>query len=308
MEPALTTLLDRQHGVVARRQLLALGIDADRVRNQLAAGRWTLATPRVVSTVTGTLTAEQREWSAVLHAGPRSMLGGLTAAARHGLRGWEATEVTVLVDDQLAFEAVDGVRFFRSRRPFDLLRSTRPGIPRCELEPAVLLHAAYVAPVRPAHALVAACVQQRLSTPSRMIEWIDQLRPLRGGRSFSATLSHADAGAHSGAERAVGRLCRRYGMPQPRRQVARVDSAGRRRFTDCEWPLPDGTTLVLEVDGDFHMEVRQYTDDLRRTRRLAGRDRIVVRCTAYELLHEPDDVARDLLALGVPGCVPDAAA
>ena len=57
---------------------------------------------------------------AVLHAGPRSMLGGLSAAEVHGLKGWEREEITVLVDDELSFEAVDGVRFFRSRRPFDV--------------------------------------------------------------------------------------------------------------------------------------------------------------------------------------------
>ena len=294
--------------MVARRQLRALGIDSDAVRNQLAARRWQACTPRVIGTTTGRFTTEQREWAAVLHAGPRSMLGGLTAAARHGLTGWEKPVVTVLVDDELAFEPVDGVRFFRCRRPFDTLRAPRPGIPRCRLEPAVLLHAGYVATNRAAHGLVAACVQQRLTTASAMTGWIEQLRPLRRGRALAETLSHVDGGAHSGPELAVGRMCRRHHLPGPRRQTARLDAAGRRRFTDCEWDLPDGTTVVLEVDGSFHMEVRQWTDDLRRTRRLTSRDRLVVRCTAYELLHEADEVARDLRALGVGGRVPRDAA
>ena len=34
------------------------------------------------------------------------------------------------------------------------------------------------------------------------------------------------------------------------------------------------------------------------------RTRIVVRCTAYELSHESDEVAADLIALGVPSRVP----
>ena len=71
---------------------------------------------RVISTTTGPLSRDQRLWLAVLHAGPRSMLGGLTAAEVHGLRRWERDVVTVLVDDELDFEPVDGVRFFRSRR------------------------------------------------------------------------------------------------------------------------------------------------------------------------------------------------
>jgi hypothetical protein len=45
----------------------------------------------------------------------------------------------------------------------------------------------------------------------------------------------------------------------PRGQRARLDRAGRRRWTDAEWDLPDGRVLVLEVDGGFHDDVRQAT-------------------------------------------------
>ncbi|GEP35922.1 hypothetical protein NSZ01_36900 [Nocardioides szechwanensis] len=71
---------------------------------------------------------------------------------------------------------------------------------------------------------------------------------------------------------------------------------------------PPSRVLVLEVDGSFHMEVSQWNDDLRRSRRIMTRDRVVVRCSAYELRHEMPEVARDLIALGVPGRVPDSAA
>src|SRR6476659_2409066 len=137
MEP-LRTLLDLQAGVVARRQLRAWGLDADHVTAQVTARRWVLRTPRVVSTTTGALTWEQRCWLAVLHSGPRSLLGGLSAAETLGLVGWHRESITVLVDDELAFEPLAGVRFFRSRRPFELLRSPRPGLPAAHLEAAVL--------------------------------------------------------------------------------------------------------------------------------------------------------------------------
>jgi very-short-patch-repair endonuclease len=82
--------------------------------------------------------------------------------------------------------------------------------------------------------------------------------------------------------------------------VPRLDRAGKRRRTDCEWVLSDGTVLVLEVDGAFHMEVMQWGADIKRARAITTRERIVVRCTSFELRHEMDEVARDLLALGVP--------
>jgi hypothetical protein len=307
-EQTLAELIAAQAGMVARRQLLAHGIEWERVRNQIAAGRWVERTPRVISTVSGTLADDQRQWLAVLHAGPRSMLANLSASERHGLTGWGRPYISVMVDDQLSFEPVEGVDFFRSRRPFELLESPKPGIPSCRLEPAVLLWAGYEATNRAAHGVIAACLQQRLTTPERMIEWVDLLHPLRRAKPFKRTISLVQGGAHSGPELAVGRMCRRFGLPQPDRQVPRIDRAGKRRWTDAEWVLPDGTTLVLEVDGGFHQEVMQAAADAKRSRRITTRSRIVVRCTAYELEHEPAEIVVDLVALGLPGRVPPTAA
>jgi hypothetical protein len=106
----LDALLRTQEGMVARRQLMTLGLEWERVRNQVAARRWVVHTPRVIGTTTGALTWEQRCWMAVLHAGPRALLGGLSAAETLGLTGWHRETITVLVDDELAFEPVDGVR------------------------------------------------------------------------------------------------------------------------------------------------------------------------------------------------------
>lgn len=295
----LDRLLQEQAGMVARRQLTACGLEWDAVDAQVTARRWTARTPRVLSAFTGELTGEQMAWLAVLHAGPRSMLGALTAAEHHGLTGWRRERVTVVVDDELSFEPVDGVRFFRSRRPFDLLLSTRPGIPRMAIEPALLLWAGYEAPERAAHGVLAAAVQQRLTTPARLIEWLGLLRPLRRARSFRRTMDDIAGGAHSGAERDVAQMCRNHRLPLPRRQRARVDAAGRRRWTDCEWDLLDGVTLILEVDGAFHMDAREWGDDLKRARRLTATSRVVVRCTAFEVRHESGEVARDLRALGL---------
>ncbi len=308
MNEELEELIAGQEGMVARRQLNAHGVHWDAARNQVAAGRWAERTPRVISTTTGPLSWDQWLWLAVLHAGPRSMLGSLTAAGRHGLKGWERPHVSVIVDDELSFEEVEGIDFFRSRRPFSLLRDPRPGIPICRLEPAVLLFAGYEAANRPAHAVIAAAVQQRLTTAERMVEWVDKLRPLRRAKPFKATLADVAGGAQSGAELAVGSMCRKFAIPLPHRQRVRTDRGGKRRWTDCEWDLPDGTTLVLEVDGSFHTEVRQWGDDMKRARRLTTRRRLVVRCSAYELRHEAAEVAADLIALGLTGRVPENAA
>jgi len=98
----------------------------------------------------------------------------------------------------------------------------------------------------------------------------------------------------------VVRMCRDHGLALPGRQLKRLDADGRMRFTDCEWRLPDGRVIVLEVDGSFHMDSQQWEDDLARQRQLSAPDRLMVRCTARELREEPWHVARDLRRLGVP--------
>jgi hypothetical protein len=304
----LDHLLHHQDGIVARRQLNALGLDSDHVAAQVRARRWVVLSPRVIGTTTGHLTWHQRCWLAVLHAGPRSLLGGLSAAEALGLARWHREAVTVLVDDELAFEPVDGVRFFRSRRPFELLSSSRAGIPAMQLEPAVLLWAGYDAPVRAAHGVLAASVQQRLTTPERLLTWVETLQPLRRARSFRRTIGDIAGGAQSVSEIDVRRLCRRFHLVPPARQRRRKDRSGTQRWTDCEWDLPDGRTLVLEVDGGFHIHVLEWGADLKRARALTTRQRTVVRCTAFELRNEMEDVARDLIALGVPRTDPPRAA
>lgn len=300
MGTPLADLLARQHGMVARRQLAIHGIDADRVRNQLRAGRWSTATPRVIATFTGPPSEEQRRWAAVLHAGPTSMLGGLSASSAHGLRGWGRDEITVWVDGDLSVEPVAGVRFFRTRRPAQQLVHPSGRLPAARLEPAVLLWAAYDALPRAAVGVLAATVQQRLTTAPRLLEWVERLRPLRRAPLFRSVLADVAAGSHSAAELDVVRLCRRFSLTEPHRQRRRRDRDGTVRWTDCEWDLLDGSVVLLEVDGALHVEVTAWTADKRRTRRLAGPGRIQLGCTAVELRTEPHEVARDLLALGVP--------
>jgi hypothetical protein len=133
-----------------------------------------------------------------------------------------------------------------------------------------------------------------------MARWLEDLAPLRRSAMLRQVLAEIAGGAQSVAEIDMKRLCRAFGLVPPVRQVKRRDSEGRIRFTDCEWRLPDGRTLVLEIDGAFHMDVESWEDDLARQRALSGRDRIIVRCTSREMRDGQERLARDLAALGVP--------
>lgn len=288
-----------QHGLLSQRQLHELGVTRAIVRNHLRARRWTQRTSAVYSVTTGPLSWEQQLWRAVLHAGPNALIGGLTAAKVQGMKNWDRPEITVLVANALSFDALPGVTFFRTRRPLDEMRAPMR-LPLCLPAPAVLLFAAYEPHHRTAHGAIAAAIQQRLTSEAEVAVWLERLRPLPRAGQFRALLADIGGGAQSLAEVDVRRACRRFHVVLPTSQRRRRDRAGRTRYTDCEWQLPDGRTLVLEVDGGFHDDVLQAAADRSRTRKLTTRDRVVVSCTAYELRHDPASVMEDLIALGVP--------
>jgi hypothetical protein len=298
-DPLWAPLAEVQAGLLSHRQLRGLGVSRGEIRNHVRVGRWATRSGEVVSTTTGPLSPEQRLWLGVLHGGPSAMVGGLSAAVVHGLTRWERDEVTVLVSNPMSFEPLPGYRFFRTRRPFK--RLIAPGeLPVCRLEPAVLLFAAHEPHLRTALGAVAATVQQRLTTHERLADWLDQLTPLRRSKHLRELLGDVAGGAHSMAEVDLRKACRAHDVRPPDAQRPRTDSRGRRRYTDAEWRLPDGRTLVLEVDGSFHDDVAQATLDRRRNRQLTSSTRTVVQCSAWEIRHEPWEVMEDLVALGVP--------
>ncbi|GAA3812008.1 hypothetical protein [Nocardioides panacisoli] len=290
-----------QAGLITRAQLAECGVNRWAVSHRIETERWTDLSPVVIGTTTGALSRGQVMWLGVLHAGGEALLGDLSAAEVLGLRNWHRDDITVLVPQGGQPEsAVEGVRFAETRLSLASLRQPARGLPTCRIEPAVLRFASRERSHRTAEGVLAAAVQQRLTTPYALLEWIDRMRPLRGAPRFRLALAEIQGGAQSSAEIGVRRMCRAFGLARPARQVRRRDASGRLRFTDCEWRLPDARTLVLEVDGGFHMEVEHWEDDLARQRALTAPDRVVVRCTSRELRDEPAQVAHDLRLLGVP--------
>lgn len=300
MQPDWRQLATWQCGLVSRRQLNAAGVDRFHVRNQLRAGRWTAHGPMVVATFTGTLTWEQRAWAAHLHAGPASLLAGLTSARFHGLERWNRDVIEVLVPHGTEVGRMDGVSIVRTRRDLTHLAGRGINAHLVQLGPALLLRASAGMPERTAGGLLASAVQQRLVSADGLLDWLPRLHPLPRAKLFRSLLLDVRGGAESMAEIDLGRACRRAGLAAPDRQRPRRDREGRRRWTDAEWDLPDGRTLVLEVDGAFHMELEHWGADLKRQRRITTPSRTVVRATALELRLEPEVVMEDLRALGVP--------
>jgi hypothetical protein len=182
--------------VLARRQLVDLDHPASFAEDQLRAERWQRVGDVLICTTTGPLTREQRMWAGVLHAGPGSAIGGLTALERRGLKHWHRDEITVLLAKSHNLEPLPGVRFVETRRP--VASYATGGLPTWRTEPAALLYAAYTRSRGTALGLLAAVVQQRLSTRDKLLCDLTLMNPLRRARLFGATLETVGEGAHCG--------------------------------------------------------------------------------------------------------------
>jgi hypothetical protein len=297
---AVATLLAHQAGILHRRQLYDAGWTFEQVRHEVDAGRWQQLAPAVLALQTGPLSDEQRLWLAVLHAGHGAVLSHLTACVQAGLRWTAPAVIDVLTPKGDLVAPLPGCFFHQTRRPYRLWVDGDTPIPRLRIEHAAMLAAERDRSVRRGIGLVAAVVQQGLSTPTRLTTAALQIRKLRHKRNITLALGDIAGGAQSFAEIDVGRICRDAGLPAPDRQVLRYDGSGRRRYLDCEWRLPDGRIVVLEIDGSFHMRTEHWVRDMQRERSIVVDGRIVLRCSSVEIRLEPWRIVSDLVRVGVP--------
>lgn len=297
--PTWQPIAAAQAGVISRSQLNAVGFDHDYVRTQVAAGRWHQLSTTVVTTTGGAPTRDQLIWAGVLHGGQHAVIGGMTALEVHGIRNWTRPEITVVIPKSRGTERLKGVTYVETRRDFSGAHSPLRNLPVLKVEPAALLFAAYERNRRTAEGLLAAVVQQKLATPQSLRNWIDLMQPLPRAHQFRRAIDDFEGGSQSLAERDMLTVCRRFNLPPPHRQNRRKDAAGRWRYTDAEWHLADGTVVMLEIDGGFHMDVEHWQDDMERARALARPGAVQLRCTARELREAPETLVQDLRRLGV---------
>jgi hypothetical protein len=165
------------------------------------------------------------------------------------------------------------------------------GLPVHTVARAAVDAAAWQPSWRTATGLMAAVVQQRLTTTDELFAMLDDVGGVRHRRTMRLALADIVGGADSLAEMDFARLCRRGGLPEPSRQSVRRDVRGRRRFLDVEWLLPGGRRFVVEVDGVGHLERERWYDDLLRDAEIGADARTVrIRLPAMAARHEPDRV------------------
>lgn len=289
---AVASQLAEVHGgVLHRRDLARAGVDRFGVRTEIAAGRWTPAGRHTLVVGAAEPTAAGLWWRAVWESGSGALLDGAAALLAGGLSGFTATAVDVWVPPRSTAYRVPGVRLHRYRRAWP---SVGP-LPRVAPEWATIHAAAWAASDRQAALLICLPVQQRLVAPQRLLAaWASVERSPRR-RLLGDVIRDVCDGAHSLGELDFGLWCRRYRLPQPRRQVVRV-AAGHRVYLDVEF---DG--LVVEIDGSQHLFGLAPIDDALRANDVALGPVRVLRLPLLGLRLQPDAFMQQVArGLGLP--------
>jgi hypothetical protein len=298
----LRRLAVRQRGVIHRDQFRALDVSRNYVTNQIDARRWNAIGKNVVLLQNAPPLRDQLMWLAVLDAGQAAALGSHTSLQLAGFKCFsrESEQVHLVVQRGARTTPMRGVRVHESRRLRleDLVLSG--GLPRTETARSVLDAAAWQPYPRFACLMVAAAVQQRLTTAERLDAAMRTVGRIRHKGYLRLAIADVATGAESLDEIDLADLCRKFGLVAPNRQRRRRDSAGRWRYLDSEWDIPTGEVVVLEIDGLHHLDAANWQADMKRERSIVITRRWVLRATVFEMRLEAASVYSDLRAMGVP--------
>jgi hypothetical protein len=265
----LPALLERQAGVVARRQVLELGLDDEWLRRAVHRRELRRVHQGVYVNHTGPLTWLQRAWAAVLFYWPAALshesVLRLFDVRRPGARNVavvpDQEPVCVVVDHRRTVTDLPGVRCARKRNLLSFMHpSRRP--PQVRLEHAVLDVAAEARTDEIAIATLANACQSRRTTAARLLSALDERPRLKRRRFLREVLADVASGAHSVLEhRYLTRVERPHGLPTAKRQRA-VKTGRSRAYRDVEYAR---WSLVVELDGRLgHEEQWDRWDDLDR--------------------------------------------
>ena len=255
----LAELLELQDGVVARRQLIELGVPPQEIRRMLRRRELVRVHPGVYVDHTGPLTVPQLRWVAVLACWPAALSDQTVVDA--GTDG----PVHVAVSHHRKISAPTGVVVHRM---VDLDERVRwnASPPRVRFEHAVIDVACRKPDVAGIFGVIADAVQSRRTTVAKLRSAVSARSRVRGRALLLDLLDDLEAGACSVLERGYLELERRHRLPTASPEVTRQRPAhqgSRSRYQDVRY---EKYGLVVELDS------RAFHDNAAARDRDAARD------------------------------------
>ena len=282
-------LAARQHGVVARRQLLALGISGQTVKRRVASGRLHRVRRGVYAVGRPGLTRKGEWMAAVLCCGDEACLSHASAAALWAIRPERGGEIHVSVPVS-ADRRPAGVVVHR-RSALDRHGVTvRHGIPVTTPVRTLVDLATRLAP-RQLEAAVSEADKLDLVDPEGLRAALQELRGTPGVRPLRELLDRGTFRlTDSELERRFLPIARAAGLSEPLTQ-ARVNGFR----VDFHWA---GLGLVVETDGlRYHRTAAQQARDRERDQAHAAAGLTALRFTHAQVRFRPEQVRVTLAAV-----------
>ncbi len=281
VEGVITRVASRQHGAVARSQLLEAGVPAHRIDYRVRRGRMTPLHRGVyaVGPIAGPL---RREMAAVLAFGVDVAVGYRSAASLHGLADALPTGAPVVLTTERDVRTRDPRLRIRQcvSLPHDEVTRVQ-GVP--VTTPArTLLDLAGTLPPGDLELAAARARRSRLLQPGEVEAVLSRHPGRRGRRRLAALFARGDQPAftRSEAERRFLGLIRSGDLPAPR-----INTTVHGLEVDFVWPTQ---RLVVEVDGRaYHSHPTAFERDRQRDGRLTAAGYAVMRVTWRQVVHEP---------------------
>lgn len=282
-------LVSKQHGVVARRQLLELGFTAAAIRHRLATGRLHVIYPGIYAVGRPSITRKGPWMAAVLACGEGALLSHTSAAALMGLRDADHPLPEVSVPLRNRHRPRD-ITVHRRRAGALADATTCDGIPvTSPLRTLVDLAARAERPE--VETLINRADKRDLIDPESLRLALEELKGEPGVPILREVLDRATfALTDSELERRFLPIARRAGLPRPETQ--RMVNGHR---VDFFWPE---LGLVVETDGlRYHRTATQQARDAIRDNAHRAAGLVPVRFTHAQVRYEAEYVERILVAV-----------
>jgi len=293
LERAIVRLAERQHGVIARGQLLALGLGASTVKHRVGHGRLHPMHRGVYALGHRRLSVHGRFMAAVLAAGPGAVLSHRSAAELWGIRASASQRVEVSAPTRR--RAGRGVRAHLASLANDELTELEE-IPVTTASRTLLDLAAVLDGQRLERALREAEFR-RLGDATSLTVLLKR-HPRRRGTALLRRILAAgrlgDGVTRGELEDCFVAFLDAAGLPRPGLN-RHIEAAG--RLIECDSVWRDGR-LIVELDGHAtHGRRSAFEDDRARDRALSAAGWRVVRVTWRQLEREAGPLESDLRRL-----------
>jgi hypothetical protein len=290
-EEELAKVLQKQLGVLARRQALALRVTEKAIRHRTRPeGPWTTVVPGIYSVGQRDLTQPQRAVAAYLYPGKAIAITGLAAVAWHGIPARQSDLVDVLIPHSSHCSDAGFVRLHRTTitpRVFYVDGVVRYVPP----ERAIMDAARQVGDLADVRALVAAGVQRGKVHVWQLAEELN-IGLVPGSARLRLALAEVADGVRSVAEADLRKIVKRWRLPAPLYNARLYVGTEFLASPDAWWPEHG---VAAEVDSkEWHLAPEDWAKTIARHDRMTAAGILVLHFPPSQLRQKDWEVARQL--------------